>query len=194
MARGLNGHRRGTKTLPGSLTGRVDFIYDLRLQPSTDAISKDGMNVTAQINVRYQLAHRAVAVLHKFTGPQYLDTVIRPEIGSQAREVISVEEVYTSRNKTQEQIHNATRKSLGANLEKLVQPGTGLWRLSSWSEVLNPSLYPAGDTRGEAEPVPGAPNFGEESVADRVPLGTAPDSRCIRPGLHRPRTGTHTAA
>src|SRR6478736_5378211 len=128
MARGLNGHRRGTKTLPGSLTGRVDFIYDLRLQPSTEkinAISKDGMNVTAQINVRYQLAHRAVAVLHKFTGPQYLETVIRPEIGSQAREVISkytAEEVYTSRDPIQSQVRAGTQKSLGANLDKLVQP------------------------------------------------------------------------
>ena len=68
------------------------FIYDLRLQATTEkinAISKDGVAVTAQINVRYQLAHRAVAVLHKFIGPQYLETVITPEIGSQAREVIS---------------------------------------------------------------------------------------------------------
>jgi regulator of protease activity HflC (stomatin/prohibitin superfamily) len=64
-------------------------------------------------------------VLHKFIGPQYLDTVITPEIGSQAREVISkytAEEVYTSRNKIQEQIRYATRKSLAANLDKLVQP------------------------------------------------------------------------
>src|SRR5215472_4658580 len=104
------------------------FIYDLRLQSTTqsiNAISKDGVNVTAQINVRYQLAHRAVAVLHKFIGPQYLDTVISPEIGSQAREVFSrftAEEVYTSRDKIQEQIRNATRKSLVANLDKLVQP------------------------------------------------------------------------
>ena len=48
-----------------------------------------------------------------------------PEIGSQAREVISkytAEEVYTSRDRIQEQIRNATQKSLGANLDKLVQP------------------------------------------------------------------------
>jgi regulator of protease activity HflC (stomatin/prohibitin superfamily) len=104
------------------------FIYDLRLQSTTEkinAISKDGVNVNAQINVRYQLAHRAIAVLHKFIGPQYLGTVISPEIGSQAREVISkytAEEVYTSRNKIEAQIRNATRKSLGVNLDKLVQP------------------------------------------------------------------------
>jgi len=104
------------------------FIYDLRLQAANqtiNAISKDGVNVTAQINIRYQLAHRAVAVLHKFIGPHYLDTVIGPEIGSQAREVISkytAEEVYTSRDAIQEQIRNSTQKSLGANLNRLVQP------------------------------------------------------------------------
>jgi hypothetical protein len=40
------------------------FIYDLRLQSSSqtiNAISKDGVNVTAQMNIRYQLAHRSVA-------------------------------------------------------------------------------------------------------------------------------------
>jgi prohibitin 2 len=83
------------------------------------------VNVTAQINVRYQLAHRAVAVLHKFIGPQYLETVINPEVGSVAREVISkytAEEVYTSRDAIQFQVRARTQKSLGANLDKLVQP------------------------------------------------------------------------
>ena len=104
------------------------FIYDLRLQSTAEtinAISKDGVNVTAQINVRYQLQHRAVAVLHKFIGPQYLETVIDPEVGSVAREVISkytAEEVYTSRDPIQSQVRAGTQKSLGANLDRLVQP------------------------------------------------------------------------
>ena len=81
--------------------------------------------MTAQMNIRYQLAHRSVAVLHKFIGPEYLDTVVGPEIGSQAREVISkytAEEVYTSRDAIQDQVRSSTQKSLGANLNKLVQP------------------------------------------------------------------------
>jgi regulator of protease activity HflC (stomatin/prohibitin superfamily) len=104
------------------------FLYDLRLQIATesfDAISKDGVNVTAQINVRYQLHHDSVAVIHKFIGPEYLATVISPEIGSQARQVISqytAEEVYTSRTSIQEQIRQNAQRSLGANLNKLVQP------------------------------------------------------------------------
>jgi prohibitin 2 len=104
------------------------YLYNLRLQSTTqtyNAISKDGVNVKAQISVRYQLLHDSVAVLHKFIGPDYLTSVVNPEIGSQAREIISqytAEEVYTSRDQIQKQIRDATQKSLAANLNKLVQP------------------------------------------------------------------------
>jgi regulator of protease activity HflC (stomatin/prohibitin superfamily) len=104
------------------------YLYDLRLQSSTqtyNAISKDGVNVKAQISVRYQLLHNSVAVLHKFIGPDYLTSVLNPEIGSQARQIISeytAEEVYTSRDQIQKQIRDASQKSLATNLNKLVQP------------------------------------------------------------------------
>jgi regulator of protease activity HflC (stomatin/prohibitin superfamily) len=83
------------------------------------------VNVKAQISVRYQLLHNSVAVLHKFIGPDFLTSVVNPEIGSQARQVISQytgEAVYTSREQIQKQIRDATQKSLAANLNKLVQP------------------------------------------------------------------------
>ena len=104
------------------------FLYDLRLQSSTqtyNAISKDGVSVRAQISTRYQLLHNSVAVLHKFIGPDYLNSVVNPEIGSQAREVMSqytAQEIYTSREEIQKQIRDSAQKSLSANLNKLVQP------------------------------------------------------------------------
>ncbi|MFZ5690150.1 MAG: SPFH domain-containing protein [Pseudomonadota bacterium] len=104
------------------------FIYNLRLQSTAqtyNAISRDGVNVTIQMNIRYQLLHNAVAVLHKFIGPQYFESVVSPEIGSQTRQVISqytAQEVYTSREAIQEKVRDNARKGLGANLNKLVQP------------------------------------------------------------------------
>jgi regulator of protease activity HflC (stomatin/prohibitin superfamily) len=89
------------------------MICGCNQRPKGQCHLKDGVNVTAQINVRYQLAHRAAAVLHKLIGPQYLEMVVSPEIGSQAREVISkypAGEVYTSRDATQEEVRNSTRK------------------------------------------------------------------------------------
>jgi regulator of protease activity HflC (stomatin/prohibitin superfamily) len=103
------------------------FLYDLRLQSSTqtyNAISSDGVNVGAQISVRYQLRHDSVAVLHKFIGPGYMTSVLGPEIGSQARQVISqytAQQVYTSRDSIQKAIRAGAAKSLEANLNRLVQ-------------------------------------------------------------------------
>ena len=104
------------------------YLYDLRLHSTTqtyNAISKDGVSVVAQISIRFQLLHNSVGVLHKFIGPAYLESVVSPEIGSQAREVISqytAQEVYTSREAIQEKIRNNSQKSLGAHLNSLIQP------------------------------------------------------------------------
>ena len=104
------------------------FLYNLRLQSRTqtyNAISKDGVVVNAQINMRYQLLHNYVGVLHKFIGPNYLYSVVDPEIGSRAREVISqytAQEVYTSREQIQEKIRQEAQKSLAGHLNSLVQP------------------------------------------------------------------------
>ena len=104
------------------------FLYNLRLQPATqtyNAITKDGVSVNVQVSIRFQLLHNPIGVLHKFIGPRYLESVVSPEIGSQTREVISqytAQEVYTSREAIQEKIRNNSQKSLGANLNTLVQP------------------------------------------------------------------------
>jgi regulator of protease activity HflC (stomatin/prohibitin superfamily) len=104
------------------------FLYNLRLQSRNqtyNAISKDGVSVNAQINMRYQLLHNYVGVLHKFIGPNYLMSVVDPEIGSRAREVIAqytAQEVYTSREQIQEKIRQEAQKSLATHLNSLVQP------------------------------------------------------------------------
>ena len=104
------------------------FLYDLRLQSDTEtynAISSDGVNVTAEINIRYQLNHYSVAVFHKFIGPGYLKSLLAPEIGSQARDVISrytAQNVYVSRQDIGNQIKLEAQKSLGEHLNQLVQP------------------------------------------------------------------------
>ncbi len=104
------------------------YLYNLRLQSTSqtyNAISKDGVSVSVQISIRYQLLHNYVGVLHKFIGPYYLESVVGPEIGSQTREVVSqytAQEVYTTRDAIQGKIRNNSQKSLGAHLNTLVQP------------------------------------------------------------------------
>ena len=127
---------RGTVLNPGEIRGgglhfilpwdRL-FLYSLRLQTETEkynAISSDGVSVTAQINIRYQLNYDLVAVLHKFVGPTYFKSILSPEIGSQTRNVISrfqAKDVYTSRSQIENQIKANAQDSLGAHLNQLYQ-------------------------------------------------------------------------
>ena len=99
------------------------FLYDLRLQTTTDtynAISKDGVNLTATLNIRFRLKHDAVPQLHQTIGPDYVTRMLRPEIGNRAREIIAqytAEEVYsTKRQEVQKEIRAHTMQMLGQSM------------------------------------------------------------------------------
>ena len=58
------------------------FLYDLRLQSVTEtynAISRDGVSLTATINIRFRLKRDAIPVLHQAIGPNYVQVLARPE-------------------------------------------------------------------------------------------------------------------
>lgn len=81
------------------------FLYDLRLQSATEsynAISEDGVSLSATINTRFRLKRDAVPQLHQSIGPNYIQTLIVPEIGNRMREVISeytAEDVYSTQTR-----------------------------------------------------------------------------------------------
>src|SRR3954468_20423312 len=99
------------------------FLYDLRLQTTTDtynAISKDGVNLAATINIRFRLKHDAVPQLHQSIGPDYISRMLRPEICNRARDIIAeytAEEVYsTKRQEIQKRIRTHTETMLGQSM------------------------------------------------------------------------------
>ena len=99
------------------------FLYDLRLQSTTDtynAISKDGISLTATISIRFRLKHDAIPQLHQAIGPDYLSSLVRPEVGSRMREVIAdftAEEVYsTKRQEIQDKIRGHAEAMLGGKM------------------------------------------------------------------------------
>jgi ABC-type lipoprotein export system ATPase subunit len=68
------------------------FLYDLRLQSFTEpynAISSDGVSLTATVIVRFRLQRDSVPVLHQAIGPNYEQVLVQPGIGSLTRQVIA---------------------------------------------------------------------------------------------------------
>jgi ATP-dependent exoDNAse (exonuclease V) beta subunit len=69
----------------------------------------------------------------------------------------------------------------------LVVPAVGDKRWpDTWTEVLYPSLYPAGGTEHDPKPAPGCPELGSDVLVDRD--GPVP-AHVPLPGLHRAETG-----
>jgi regulator of protease activity HflC (stomatin/prohibitin superfamily) len=105
------------------------FLYDLRLQSATEtynAISRDGISLSASINIRYRLKRDSVPQLHQSIGPNYVNALVVPEIGNRMREVIAeytAEDVYsTKRAEIQVKIRERAETMLG---EKMVVGGVG---------------------------------------------------------------------
>jgi regulator of protease activity HflC (stomatin/prohibitin superfamily) len=99
------------------------FLYDMRVQSATEtynAISREGISVTASINIRYRLRSDAVPKLHQVVGPNYLTSLVVPEIGNRMREVIAeytAEEVYsTKRQEIQQNIRRLVDAMLGGRM------------------------------------------------------------------------------
>jgi regulator of protease activity HflC (stomatin/prohibitin superfamily) len=99
------------------------FLYDLRLQSFTEsynAISSDGVSLTATVNVRFRLQRDAVPVLHQAIGPNYKQVLVQPGIGSLTREVIAqynAEQVYsTARQEIQDKIRNLVEDRLSEKM------------------------------------------------------------------------------
>jgi regulator of protease activity HflC (stomatin/prohibitin superfamily) len=111
------------------------FIYDLRLQSITqtyNAISSDGVSLNATMNVRFRLQRDAVPILHQAIGPNYVDVLTKPGIGSLTREVMAqytAEQVYsTARQEIQDKIRSLAEDRLS---EKMMErEGEASYRIS----------------------------------------------------------------
>ena len=117
------------------------FLYDLRLQSFTEsynAISSDGVNLTATVIVRFRLQRNAVPVLHQSIGPDYVKVLAQPGIGSVTREVIAqynAEQVYsTARQEIQDKIRSLVEDRLS---EKMMEhEGEESYRVSMRDTII----------------------------------------------------------
>src|SRR5215510_5391580 len=114
------------------------FLYDLRLQSFTEpynAISSDGVSLTATVIVRFRLQRDAVPVLHQAIGSNYVQVLVQPGIGSLTRQVIAeytAEQAYsTARQEIQDKIRNLVEERLSQKMmEHAGEEGEESYRVS----------------------------------------------------------------
>ncbi|MGO1121108.1 prohibitin family protein [Rhodovibrionaceae bacterium A322] len=67
-------------------------VYDMRLQQmvvNVDALTQDGLLVQVEVSTRYRLNPETIGFLHKNVGPDFITSLIAPEIGARVRHEIS---------------------------------------------------------------------------------------------------------
>jgi regulator of protease activity HflC (stomatin/prohibitin superfamily) len=94
-------------------------VYNIRLQQVShtyDVLTSDGLDVKAEITIRFKPIEEDLGKLHRDIGPHYINTLIIPIIGSYAREEIARYEpdaLYSpTRLDIQEAIRAKTKKAL----------------------------------------------------------------------------------
>ena len=78
------------------------YIYNVRVQQVAhdfEALSKNGLPIGFEVSIRYQPLADMLPRLHQDIGPEYVETVVKPEIQAHVRKVVAnylPEEIYTS--------------------------------------------------------------------------------------------------
>lgn len=95
------------------------YIYNVRIQQvphEFDVLTREGLKVHLRISIRYVPEYPLLGVLHKVVGPDYVNTVVIPEIEMVLRVLVgkmNAEELYTTEraiieksiNEAVEQVH-----------------------------------------------------------------------------------------
>jgi prohibitin 2 len=78
------------------------FIYNVRLQQTPHhivALCKNGLPVELEVSIRHRPSIGKLTLLHSVVGPNYIETVVKPEVEALVRSVVSQfepNELYTS--------------------------------------------------------------------------------------------------
>ena len=72
------------------------FIYNVRHQEVTHsmpALTQDGLTVTVNLSIRYRPQKELVGLLHQAIGPEYMKTVVVPEVEGSVRRIVGTSTV-----------------------------------------------------------------------------------------------------
>lgn len=98
------------------------FVYDVRekqIEEEMEVLSSNGLTIQMDITVRVNPEYRKIGDLHEKFGPDFMNSLVRPEVRSSVRKIIGrfePEELYSSkRDEVQDLIQEDLYKSLEAN-------------------------------------------------------------------------------
>lgn len=96
-------------------------LYNVRVQEiphEVDLLTKNGLAVKFFLSIRYRPERELAGVLHKTVGPEYVDTIVRPQVTEVLRRNVgkmSAEELYTTKRAVLEEMFAEAIENLAQN-------------------------------------------------------------------------------
>ena len=104
------------------------YVYDLRTQQingKEDGLTKDGLAVTVQASLRFRPVAEYLPKLHQKYGPDYVNTIVKPDLSTALQEVVSQlrpEDLYTvGRKSGQHNVFDTMRSYIGKEYIEVVE-------------------------------------------------------------------------
>jgi len=128
------------------------FVYDMRVQQKTeklDVLTRDGLQISAEVTVRFRLRPEALGAITAYAGPDFVDSLLMPSVAAVVRleaAKLPIDEIYsTGRDMLETRILASIQQVVGNLIPKTVYGGPEIdvedFRIRSI--VLPPSLRTA---------------------------------------------------
>lgn len=118
------------------------YLYDLRYQQHSkefEVLSADGLLYKLEVTVRFRLKRDTLGFLHKCVGPNYVDTLVFPEISAMTRVVtarLTPDELYSDkRQESEKEIHQGLRFEVGPCASRQISESLSKDQVSSEKQV-----------------------------------------------------------
>ncbi len=99
----------------------IDDEGDKRGDDALTALSADGQTVKLDVSIRYQLIPEEVWQLHDQVGPNYVEKIIRPEVQTVIRNVVS--------SYTVTRLYSSSRESIQAQMKEQMEHGLNKYHI-----------------------------------------------------------------
>ena len=101
------------------------YSYNIRTQTQfhdMEALTLKGLPISIKLGIRYHPKRELVGVLHKRVGPDYLRTIVIPEVESSVRALVGQfdpEQIYTTKRTVIEKVVNDSLEQVGQRFVKI---------------------------------------------------------------------------
>ncbi|MDH5597707.1 MAG: prohibitin family protein [Cyclobacteriaceae bacterium] len=122
------------------------YVYEVRernAEETMDVLDKNGLSINVDVSVRFHPKHDQIGVIHERFGPEYVSTLVIPQVRSAVRQVMgryTSEEIYSTKRAEVERIMEEEMKLVLGSDKNNIEMTTLLIRSFKFPEKIKNAI------------------------------------------------------